>query len=161
MKKIYLIFLCFLTFTFMSCLKESHYDIPFYNSTDYTIYVDVSFDHPDTTLRQMQDVTTSGWFLDIKPHKWGNPLDNMMTTYESEFHGMDTLIIFVFNSDTLATYGWENVKDDYLISQRYDLSLNDLKRMNWHLSFPPTEEMRNIKMWPPYGTYDPLGHRRE
>ena len=85
----------------------------------------------------------------------------MMTTYESEFHGMDTLIIFVFNSDTLATYGWENVKDDYLISQRYDLSLNDLKRMNWHLSFPPTEEMRNIKMWPPYGTYDPLGHRRE
>ena len=30
----------------------------------------------------------------------------------------------------------------------------------WKLPcFPPSSEMRNIKMWPPYGTYDANGNR--
>ena len=39
----------------------------------------------------------------------------------------------------------------------YDISLNDFRLMFYHPTFPPTEEMRNIKMWPPYGTYDSTG----
>lgn len=30
-----------------------------------------------------------------------------------------------------------------------------------HYHSPPSEEMRDIKMWPPYGTYDANGHRVE
>ena len=33
------------------------------------------------------------------------------------------------------------------------------RQTNCQISFPPTEEMRNIKMWPPYGTYDEHGNR--
>lgn len=31
--------------------------------------------------------------------------------------------------------------DIYLLSQRYELSLNDLRQLGWQLSFPPTAEM--------------------
>ena len=70
---------------------------------------------------------------------------------------MDTLIVFVFNSDTLSSRGWDYVKDHNNVTQRYDLSLSNLRNLNWRIAFPPTEEMRNIKMWPPYGTYDSMG----
>ncbi len=73
----------------------------------------------------------------------------------------DTLIVFVFNADTLALYGWEYVKEHYLIAQRYDLSLIDLQLLSWRLQFPPSSEMQNIKMWPPYGTYDSLLFQNE
>ena len=76
---------------------------------------------------------------------------------ESKFISMDTLIVFVFNSDTLSSRGWDYVKDHNNVTQRYDLSLSNLRNLNWRIAFPPTEEMRNIKMWPPYGTYDSMG----
>ncbi len=68
-------------------------------------------------------------------------------------------MVFVFNADTLETHGWDYAKEHNMVMQRYDLSLTDLQNLNWTLTFPPTEEMRNIKMWPPYGTYDEHGNR--
>lgn len=38
------------------------------------------------------------------------------------------------------------------IIQRYDLSLQDLQDANWMLTYPPSPNMRTIKMWPPYGS---------
>ncbi len=72
--------------------------------------------------------------------------------------GVDTISIFVFSADTIedAMY-WSDIRDSYNILQRYDVSPKDLG----YLSFPPTEEMRNIKMWPPYGTYNDDGFRIE
>lgn len=75
----------------------------------------------------------------------------------------DTISIFVFSTDTLSLLGWEAVRDRYNIIQRYDISLNEYISLYTNLptyefpSFPPTPEMRNIKMWPPYGTYDSRG----
>ena len=33
---------------------------------------------------------------------------------------------------------------------RYDLSLMDLKHLNWMLSYPPSPQMQEMKMFPPY-----------
>lgn len=55
--------------------------------------------------------------------------------------------IYVMNtdqSDTLCIYYMEDWA---------------FKQTNYQISFPPTEEMRKIKMWPPYGTYDEHGYR--
>jgi hypothetical protein len=70
-------------------------------------------------------------------------------------------MFYIFDYKVLTTNKWAEVRDNYMVTQRYDLSLDDLRRLDWKLSFPPTEEMRNIKMWPPYGTYDENGHRIE
>ena len=63
----------------------------------------------------------------------------------------DTLSVFFFNEDTLKAYNWQIIRSDYKILVRYDLSFNDLKILNWTIPYPPTEAMRNMKMYPPYG----------
>ncbi len=34
-----------------------------------------------------------------------------------------------------------------------------IRKSNNIIAFPPTEDMRDFKMWPPYGTYDVYGNR--
>ena len=170
MKKALLSLLLLMTFSSCENFWESkgHLYIVFKNETNCSIYVDGSFDYPDTSLFD-PDPSLSPNQTKVEPFEECRTLYLNMTTYESKFThwihhpsgdtmGIDTLIVFVINADTLATYGWECVKNNYLISQRYDVSLNDLQQLNWKLTYPPTVEMRNIKMWPPYGTYDSLGH---
>ncbi len=163
MKKIILIICSCMLFTAMTCTKDSddaHHHILFYNGADYDIFVDRSFDYPDTSLLRTQNVMAPGWDLGVKSHNSNNEALTSRGTYESKFCNLDTLIVFVFNADTLSIRGWDYVKDHNIVAQRYDLSLSDLRYLNWKLTFPPTEEMRNIKMWPTYGTYDSLGHKR-
>jgi len=40
---------------------------------------------------------------------------------------------------------------DSVFLQRYDLTIRDLDILDWTLSYPPDERMKNIKMYPPYG----------
>lgn len=48
----------------------------------------------------------------------------------------DTLSVFIFHTDTLNKYSWEKIRDDYKVLKRYDLSQNDLRRMNFKIIFP-------------------------
>ena len=160
MKNKFLIIVCLLSLTAFTCTRESddkHHFIHFYNSADYDIFVQQSYDYPDTSSYG-GDVTTPGWNLKVESHHSNNDAIWSRGTYESKLRE-DTLIIFVFNADTLSTYGWNYVKDHNIVTQRYYLSLSDLNNLKWCLSFPPTEEMRDIKMWPPYGTYGHNGYR--
>ena len=60
----------------------------------------------------------------------------------------DTMSIFVFHSDTLARYSWREIRRDYKVLARYDLSLEDLERLDFELSYPPDSRMQGIKMYP-------------
>lgn len=75
-----------------------------------------------------------------------------------DYYNTDTISIFVFSADSLCSLSWDYVASNYVILQRYDISLNDLDSIWEQLSFPPSKAMRNIKMWPPYGTFDANGH---
>ena len=62
----------------------------------------------------------------------------------------DTISIFLFDEETVETVPWETVVKEYLVLQRYDLSIEDFKRLDNDIHYPPTPEMRDIHMWPPY-----------
>jgi len=163
-KKRFLIICGCLLFTAMDCTKDgpnAHHRIKFYNDADYAIYHGEDFNYPDTSLLHVQDVTIPGWNLKVEPHhRSHNDALMQWDPYEILFgNDFDTLMVFVFNADSLTFYGWDYAKNNNLVLQRYDLSLSNLQQLNWSLHFPPTEEMRDIKMWPPYGTYDSTGHR--
>jgi hypothetical protein len=63
---------------------------------------------------------------------------------------LDTLSVFIFHADTLDKYTWEEVRDNYKILVRYDLSLQNLQLLNYTITYPPDERMKNMKMYPPY-----------
>jgi hypothetical protein len=48
----------------------------------------------------------------------------------------DTLSVFIFSTDTLNKYSWEEVRKEYKILKRYDFSLKDLQQMNWTITYP-------------------------
>ena len=48
----------------------------------------------------------------------------------------DTMSVFIFHTDTLEKDNWEEIRNNYKILKRYDLSLDDLKRMNWTITYP-------------------------
>ena len=67
------------------------------------------------------------------------------------------LSVFILHTDTLNSYTWEQIKAKNKYIVRYDLSYDDIVRFatsedinEFNIPFPPTEAMRNMKMWPPY-----------
>ena len=62
----------------------------------------------------------------------------------------DTVRVFVLDKKQYDETDWDTIRDQYLILQRYDFSKADLNLLGWHIAYPPTPEMKDIKMWPPY-----------
>jgi hypothetical protein len=79
-------------------------------------------------------------------------IDGKDWAHAFKFWEIDTLRIFILSPDTISKYGWENVRTNYRILVRYDLSYSNIENESGNilLSYPPTPDMRNIKMFPPY-----------
>ena len=65
----------------------------------------------------------------------------------------DTMSVFFFSKETIESHSWDDIVHSYLVTQRYDFSKDDIKRIKGVIYFPPTSQMSGIKMWPQYGTY--------
>lgn len=117
--------------------------------SEYVIYPDTSLPTkcpPQWGINNISPFSKKELFLTNKPEKI------------FDYYNTDTISIFVFSTDSLNGLAWEYVASNYVVLQRYDVALNDLDSIWDQLSFPPSKAMRNIKMWPPYGTYDANGH---
>ena len=67
------------------------------------------------------------------------------------------LSVFIMNTDALHHYSWEQIRENSNYIVRYDLRYDDIVKFaisekcnEFHIPFPPTEAMRDMKMWPPY-----------
>ena len=63
----------------------------------------------------------------------------------------DTLSVFIFSKDTIDKFGWSEVLFGYKILQRYDISSEDIKKLKDIIPYPPSEKMKDMKMYPAYG----------
>ena len=157
MKYRYLIFVLFMFGVCMSCKQiedENHHNhISFYNGSMSDIYVDFDIKYPDTTVTEM-GILQEPDIYKIHAHSSNEEALSLAThdTFEAFFNGPngkkfipgDTLMVFVFDAEKLERRDL-HIRNSVLV--RYDLSLKDLQRLNWTLSYPPTENMKQIKMW--------------
>ena len=67
------------------------------------------------------------------------------------------LSVFIMHTDTLHHYPWTWLRENNNYIVRYDLSYDDIVKFvesdvcnEFYIPFPPTEAMRDMKMWPPY-----------
>ena len=117
-----------------------------YNHSDCDITCDfVFFDEvfPDTTIPLYNKYL-------IKVNKGRYITDYVFMEEMYQKTHADTLCFFIFDTDTLAAYDRDIIRNDYKILQRYDLSLGDWKYLGNKIHYPPTEAMKYIKMYPPY-----------
>jgi len=123
-----------------SCRKDStdcHHNIYFKNNSNKAIYFKASYNYPDTQIVDPKPYMGSG-LNRLLPNEYGSPL-NHSSCYEQEFNNRitsDTLIIFVFDAQTLESTPWETVKQNYSVLRRYDLSLEDLKKSRFTITYP-------------------------
>ena len=103
--------------------------------------------YPDTILPE-----TNRYIVYNMEKELSSGLEHHFPTWEKYFSLLprDTLSIYIFHSDTLNKYPWNIVKEKYMILKRYDLSLSDLKQLDFKVPYPPSSAMSNMKMYPPY-----------
>ena len=155
-----------------SCVADRmdrHRNIPIQNNTNHSVYVLEESKEQYFMFPSFQDTILQPWYCDpstdsttslIKPREEKALFSR--SGYEYEFgYEYDTLLVFVINADTLKTYGWDTVRVNYKVEQRYDLSLADLQSVDFRLTIPPTKAMKHIHMWPPYGTYGQKGSNKK
>ena len=75
---------------------------------------------------------------------------NESKAWSRSLSNTDTVRVFVLDKKQYDETDWDTIRDQYLILQRYDFAKADLNFLGWHIAYPPTPEMKDIKMWPPY-----------
>jgi hypothetical protein len=156
--KSFLVILSFMSMIlFDGCVLPSYYDITYVNNADYNINFQVLDSrgkytncYPDTTISFDKNMgfIKAGSYVDV--------VIGILTIEEFVFNlPSDTLSVFYFHPDTLSKYSWEVIQNDYKILRRYDLSLEDLIKLKDKydvpvIPYPPTEVMKDMKMYPPY-----------
>ena len=145
MKQLKILALSFVALIFTACPMDYVNGFRFRNNsnTDVYIYLNVYDEtlYPDTTVTRLrrghffkQGITRSYEYGSSKNDPW-----------------VDTLCLFIFDADTFNTYSWEEIQNDYKVLQRYDLSLENIEALKRQIPYPPTEAMKNMKMYPAYG----------
>lgn len=129
--------------------KDCHDRIVFLNKTSSTLYVKKE---ESIILSRYNGYPYSDWYKALPNEKNNTALFNVFSgrsdCYENTLK--DTLYIFIFEEDVLANHSWADVVDKNLVLQRYNLSLHDLQQLNWQISYPPSEQMKDMKMYPPF-----------
>jgi len=127
-----------------ACPTERMYSFEFRNNSDVDVYfylgvIEREYGgslYPDTAISAVRA---------------GNPVSKggrRIFHYFNEH--TDILCLFIFDAKVFHTYSWDEIKDGYKILKRYDLSREDIVRLNHLIVFPPDERMRNIRMYPPF-----------
>ena len=137
------------------------------NNADYSISVlelssiqfwEHMYSYPDTILPE--EAVFNPWNI-AKNHEKANFWTHTKRLHRfMEKENIDTICVFVFETEVIKQYSWDSIRSSYLVLQRYDLSYEDVAYFNYEICFPPDEKMRHIHMWPPYGTYDENGRKK-
>ena len=148
------IIVVFLALSVFSCRyvedENHHYFIRFENKLSNAVYFVESVFYPDTSTF-VGSALASPQIYKVSSNEINKSALKNRNSWEFVYTDVlphDTLMIFVFDAKKLeARKG--HPRNAFLI--RYDISLQDLQRVNWYLTYPPNISMKAIKMWPRYG----------
>ena len=107
------------------------------NTTAKTIYVSAGTrrygmsSYPDTLLPADKPS-----LLIVRPNDYNNLATSIGWEVAIKDNDPDSLNIYVFDADTINRYSWDKIKAHNKVLKRYDLSIDDLKRKNWSITFP-------------------------
>lgn len=121
----------------ISCDKDKSYTIKVENNSLKGIQVTAGspgygmFSYPDTTLPikkpSLTYIEANDYNYLINRFKWEEEIPKLLK---------DTLSIYFFNADTINAYGWDKIQSNYKVMRRYDLSVQDLQKTNWIVTYP-------------------------
>lgn len=155
----YLLIIIGLFFSFTSCFplhedEDHHYIINFKNLWNKSIVINYHIDwhwydnpfesYSDSLFFNEKPISENLRHYEIKPGGVDNKLMEHNDYYEIALEEQDSVVIYVFDAEL------PDKKDSECFLVRYHLSREDLKKVNYHISFPPTDAMKDFYMRPSY-----------
>lgn len=131
-----LLVICVLTLG-TGCEAVSGYDSRFkvVNNSGRAIYVEKSYTFPDTSIPPGSPMI-SPIATRVEPGKeLGIPI---LCCWEAKLEEVPShmVMLFVFDADTVDLLPWDRVRREYKILRRYDLTIEDLRQLNWTITYP-------------------------
>lgn len=67
----------------------------------------------------------------------------------------NTLTVFIFHTDTVSHYTWDQIRQEYKVLVRYDIGVEDYNMLpgtnkSVTIPYPPAPSMESVHMYPPY-----------
>lgn len=152
MKKLTILILvaaCMLSSECLETMVGTKYGLPMRNDSERNISVYGTYIQWDTVLPYNRPKCTIVHRSSFTPE---HPYSHiMLDTHDwvSSLSDKDTVRIFIFDYEYLENNEWSAVREAYSIL-RYDITVKNLQDLSYHISYPPSPEMKHIKMWPPY-----------
>lgn len=132
------IYLVIFLLTLNSCKDLYDTRLIFTNESDSAIYVTVS---------------DSGRFIDTAyvlvnydpgnfPEKYKvSPNESKVVikppiSWDRVYEHEDTLAFYIFDAEVIESLPWSTIKSNYMVLERYDLTLSDLEYLNWEIKYP-------------------------
>lgn len=104
------------------------------NNSDKTIYAVSYQSYPDTTLGKISVAEKSsnkarpnGIITLGRGGTWE-------TAFKEDIH--QKLIVFIFDAAVVDNTPWDTIRNNYLILKRYELTLQDLEKVDWRITYP-------------------------
>jgi hypothetical protein len=124
------------------CYKEDppmHCTLQLYNNTDKAVYVLLSYDYPDTSLN-FQNPRVNPYTIHIGAHSKGwVKATPYLDCFDGHYDGrrpVEKVSVFVFDAALIDATPWNQVRQNYLVLKRFDLSKNDLINNNYTITLP-------------------------
>jgi hypothetical protein len=131
-----LVVLLFILITATGCpiFEHTYTAAGLINNSSQQVRFQISFDYPNIMLPVSENQggvafckAQSSCFLSYKKTNWDRLLSNVRK---------DTLVFFVVDFDTLTFYGYNKVRENDKILKRYLIHKEDLKKMNYTVTYP-------------------------
>ncbi len=111
--------------------------ITIHNNTDMVVlhYFDF-YRYPDTSLN-FDNPFLNEQQLDlaiIPPNNSIEQEDAWLKYFEQP--NTSKVMLYLIDKDVFDDQPWDSIKANYMVLERYDLSLQDLKQMNWTITYP-------------------------
>lgn len=132
----------------MARFLRTKYVIDARNDTDKELYVYGTYTNCDTLLPQELPFLER---LVPSENLTHSPYSDIMWVpfdWSDDPSAIDTIRLFFFENKVFEENDWSVICRDYLMLHRYDLSKDDLDRLDWRMAYPPREDMKNVRMWP-------------
>jgi hypothetical protein len=109
------------------------------NKTDKKLYTIVSLDYPDTSMNFQNPVINVNNHH-INAHSKGkvqytNYQPCLENLYDNPSNPLEKISVFVFDAALLDAVPWSEIRKNYQVLKRYDLSHDDLVNFNYLIEF--------------------------
>lgn len=118
------------------CQQNSNKIITVNNNSSRNIIYYFYWNYPDTLFGEHNPLFSSPSSHRLSPFsngQWRWPRDGC---WEEAFSLKSSEFIYIFDTDTLETYSWQEIQDGYKILARYELTLQSLIDSGWVVNYP-------------------------